>query len=78
MSNFRFKLDKKGVRKLLKSKQVEDMVKSIADDAVSRLGEGYLSETRVGFDRASAIYKADSIRAKRRNLKDNTLLKALK
>lgn len=78
MSKFKFVLDKAGVGQLLKSKETESMLKSIADDAVSRLGEGHSSDSYVGKTRANASYSADSIRAKRRNLKENTLLKALK
>lgn len=78
MSKFKFVLDKAGVGQLLKSKETESMVKSIADDAVSRLGEGHSSSTYIGKNRVNASYTADSIEAKRRNLKDNTLLKALK
>ena len=78
MSKFKFVLDKAGVGQLLKSKETESMLKSLADDAVSRLGEGHSSDSYVGKTRANASYSADSIRAKRRNLRDNTLLKALK
>ena len=78
MSKFKFVLDKAGVGQLLKSKETESMLKSLADDAVSRLGEGHSSDSYVGKTRANASYSADSIRTKRRNLKSNTLLKALK
>ena len=78
MSKFQFVLDKAGVGQLLKSKETESMLKSLADDAVSRLGEGHSSDSYIGRTRANASYSADSIRAKRRNLRDNTLLKALK
>lgn len=78
MSKFKFVLDKAGVGQLLKSKETESMLKSYADDAVSRLGEGHSSDSYIGKKRANASYTADSFKARRKNLKDNTLLKALK
>ena len=78
MSKFRFELDKKGVGQLLRSKETQNMLKSLADDAVSRLGDGHESDVYVGKVRANASYTATTEKTNRKNLKENTLLKALK
>ena len=41
MSNVKIKLNKKGVGKLLKSKELADGLNSLAFAAQSRLGDGY-------------------------------------
>lgn len=73
----KFTLDRAGVRRLLKSDEMLNCVKSYADDAVSSLGEGYEVNTRRGKTRVNAKIQAVSYKAKRDNLTNNTILKAV-
>ena len=78
MSNkVEFKLNSAGVRQLLKSPEMQAGIMQIADHAVSRLGSGYVSEKRNYPERCGAVVKAETFRARRENLKMNTLLKAV-
>ncbi|CYX62069.1 hypothetical protein [Streptococcus suis] len=78
MSNIRFKLNRKGVAELMKSSQMQSILTEKAKMVASRAGEGYASDIYVGKTRANAMVYADSIKAKRDNKKNNTLLKAVK
>lgn len=77
MSKVKFVLDRKGVVALLKSEEAKKLVKSYADNARSKLGDGYSSDVYTGRFRVNASVGAESIKAKRQNLKRNTLLKAV-
>ena len=78
MGNVRFKLDKAGVRELLKSSEMVDVCKSYASDIQGRCGEDYEVTTYVGKNRANASVHAATIEARRENYKNNTLLKAVR
>lgn len=71
------KLDREGVRQMLKSKEAEETCKSFADKALNKLGEGYEVSTMVGRTRVNASVKAKTKKAKRANRKNNTILKAV-
>lgn len=73
----KFTLDRAGVRRLLKSDEMLNCVKSYADDAVNSLGEGYEISTRRGKTRVNAEIRAVSYKAKRDNLANNTILRAV-
>ena len=73
MSKYKFELNRSGVRALLRSDEVKAILKSKADAAAQACGNGYLMQTRV-VARVSAV----SAKAKQDNLKNNTILKALK
>ena len=73
----KFTLDRAGVRRLLKSDEMLNCVKSYADDAVNSLGEGYEADTHTGKSRVNASVYAVSAAAKRDNLANNTILKAV-
>ena len=73
----KFTLDRAGVRRLLKSDEMLNCVKSYADDAVNSLGEGYEVSTRRGKTRVNAEIKAVSYKAKRDSFSKNTILKAV-
>ena len=77
MSNFKFELNREGVRELMKSREMQEIVKAKADAVQRRAGEGYVSDVQTGRNRAVAQVKAETVRAKRSNRKHNTLLKAL-
>ena len=78
MSNFVFKLNRAGVRELLKSSEIQAVLTDKANGIRNRAGDGYESDIYVGKNRANAMVYADSIKAKRDNKKNNTLLKAVK
>lgn len=65
------------MRKMLKSKELEAHLKSIADKAQSQLGEGYEVTTYVGEKRANASVMANTVEARQENSKNNTILKAV-
>ena len=73
----KFTLDRAGVRKLMKSAEMLNCVKSYADDAVNSLGEGYEADAHTGKTRVNASVYAVSAAAKRDNLANNTILKAV-
>lgn len=78
MSKFKFVLNRAGVRQLMQSKEMQSILKDKADAALNSLGEGYKSDTYVGKNRANAMVYADTYQAKRDNLKNNSILKAVR
>lgn len=77
MSEFKFELNRSGVRELMQSSEMKGIVTKHANNAVSRLGSGYGMNTHVGRNRVNAMVYADSIRAKIDNSRHNSLLKAV-
>lgn len=77
MSKVKFKMDKKGIGELLKSKDMTGVLQGYAYQVQGRAGEGYAVNTYVGFDRAHAVVYAETPEAKKDNAENNTLLKAL-
>lgn len=71
-------LSGRGVRDLLRSKEMLDICTEAASTAVQRLGDGYEVTSRTGKTRVNASVAAASVKAKRENAKHNTILKALK
>ncbi len=78
MSKMTFKLNRAGVRALMKSEEMQTILKDIADNALNSLGEGYKSDLRVGKNRANAMVYADTYQAKKDNLENNSILKAVR
>jgi len=78
MSKVEFKLNKAGVRTLMKSEEMQAILKGIADNALNSLGEGYKSDSHVGKNRANAMVYADTYKAKKDNLENNSILKAVR
>ena len=78
MRNFKFELNKAGVRELLKSAEMQSVLDGYAKAAANRAGEGYDAEVHLGKKRAYANVYAATPEAKRDNLDNNTLLKSLK
>lgn len=73
----KFVLDKKGVRELLKSAEIQQECMKYAYAAAGRCGEGYAVESRNYPERSGAAVRADTYKARKDNLKNNTLLKAV-
>ena len=78
MGKFKFVLNRAGVRALMQSEEMQSILKNKADNALNSLGEGYKSDIYVGKNRANAMVYADSFQAKRDNLKNNSILKAVR
>ena len=77
MSNFVFKLNRAGVRELLKSQAMQGVLKEHATTIKNRAGDGYEQDIHVGKNRANAMVKSETFKAIKDNSKNNTLLKAL-
>ena len=78
MNDFHFELNRSGVRKLLKSKEMQNGLSSVAFAAQSRLGDGYTASYYTADTRAVAQTSADSLSARKENAETNSILKALK
>ena len=77
MSNFVFKLNRKGVAELMKSQAMQSVLKEHATTIKNRAGDGYEQDVYVGKNRANAMVKAETFKARKDNSKNNTLLKAV-
>lgn len=77
MSDIKIKLIKSGVRKLLRSDDMQSAVNSLAYRAQNRLGDGYEVTYRKGKNRVNAEVAAVSYEAKKDNLDNNSILKAV-
>ena len=78
MNDFHFELNRSGVRKLLKSKEMQNGLSSVAFAAQSRLGDGYTASHYTADTRAVAEISAGSLSARKENAETNSILKALK
>lgn len=77
MSNFRFVLNKEGVRELLQSPEMIDIISGYTDQITAAAGEGYEGDVKVGKNRIVGMIKSVSEEAKKDNEEHNTLLQAL-
>lgn len=71
-------LIEEGVRGLLQSAEIKAQCKQLADGIAARAGTGYQVTTYTGRTRVNASVIAATNEAKRDNMKNNTLLKAVK
>lgn len=76
--NLKIVLNNEGVKALLKSPEMLSICEKHANNALSRLGDGYEVSSKTGVNRVNASIKAVTRKAKKDNLKNNTILKALK
>lgn len=74
----KFKLNRKGVSELMKSAEMQEVLKDYATGIRNRCGEGYEQDIRVGKNRANAMVSASTYQAKADNLRNNTILKAVR
>lgn len=77
MAKVKVELNPAGVRELLRSPEMVSVCQEYANTAISKLGSGYESTTRIGRNRCNADIAAVTIEAKIDNLKNNSILKAL-
>lgn len=78
MANVQVELNSEGVQELLKSSEMMGICQSLAQGIAGRAGEGYVVTTHTGRSRVNASVKAMTKKAFQDNLKNNTLLKAVK
>lgn len=78
MSKLKFKLNRKGVAELMKSKEMQEVLREYATNIKNRCGEGYEQDMYIGKNRANAMVSAATYQAKSDNLKNNTILKAVR
>lgn len=77
MAKVKFELNGAGVRELMQSDEMVEILREHANRAQQSLGAGYEVSTQVGKTRANASVYAESFAAKRENLKSNTIIKAV-
>lgn len=77
MSKFVFKLNRSGVAELMKSQAMQDVLSEHAKTIKERAGDGYEQDIYIGKNRANAMVKAESFKARKDNSENNTLLKAV-
>lgn len=77
MAKVKIVLNRSGVRDLLRSDEATAVCQEIAQRAVNKLDEGYEVSTYKGVNRVNASVKAVSYKAKKENLENNTILKAV-
>ena len=77
MADFKFELNTAGVRELLQSSEMMSICEQYANNAVAALGDGYEMSTYVGKTRVNASVMAVSYAAKKENLENNSILKAV-
>lgn len=78
MGKMKFKLNGHGVAELMKSDAMQSVLSKHASAIRSRCGDGYEQDIYVGKNRANAMVSADSFEARRDNMKNNTILKAVR
>lgn len=77
MAKVKFELNREGVRDLLRSKEMMDVCQKYANNALGKLGDGYEVTTHTGTNRVNAQVAAVTYAAKKENLSDNTIIKAV-
>lgn len=78
MSKKGFALNYAGVGQLLKSSEMQAVLTDKAAGIRKRCGDGYAQDIYVGKTRANAMVRAKTVKAKRDNMKNNTILKAVR
>lgn len=78
MSKSKFVLNKKGVRDLLRSAEMQSVVEQYASAMQARMGEGWESDVSLGKSRYHGAVWPNTAKAKKDNLKNNTGLKGMK
>lgn len=78
MSKVKFQLNRKGVAELLRSAEMQEVLTEYATGIRNRCGDGYTQDIYVGKNRANAMVSAETYQAKRDNLENNTILKAVR
>jgi len=78
MSKVKFELNRNGVAQLMKSNNMQSILKSEATEIKNRAGSGYEQDIHVGKNRANAMVWASTKSARQDNSTHNTLLKSVR
>ena len=78
MSKTIVKLNRKGVSELMKSKEMQIVLKEYATGIKNRCGDGYEQDIYIGKNRANAKVSAATRQASTDNMQNNTILKAVR
>lgn len=78
MAKVKIELNESGVRELLRSQEMKEICEGYANKALGRLGNGHITKTVMWPERVTTTIHAESYKAKKENLENNTILKALK
>lgn len=78
MSKMKFVLNRRGVAELMKSEEMKAVLMDHATAIRNRCGDGYEQDIYAGKNRANAMVSAATYQAKSDNLKNNTILKAVR
>ena len=76
MSDFKFALNRAGVRELMQSQEMQDVLVEFAGQVAERAGDGY--SVYVGINRANVSVRTETEEAMADNLDHNTLEKAIR
>ena len=76
--NIKFELNREGVRDLMRSKEMMSVCTDYANAALGRLGPGYEVNSQVGKNRVNAEVAATTYSAKKDNMENNSILKAIR
>lgn len=76
-NDFKFELNRDGVRELMQSDEMLKICKQYANTAMASLGNGYEVSDMVGKTRVNVQISAETFETRRENLKNNTILKSL-
>lgn len=76
-SKVKIDLDFGNMRRLLRSKAMKDMLMNEAEGIALKCGEGYEAKAKLMPSREIAIVEAETNAARRDNLENNTILKAV-
>ena len=78
MSKVNFKLNREGVRELLRSPEAMSVCRTYASAIRNRAGDGYEVDTYTGRNRVNASVRAETYEARKENYENNTLLKSIR
>lgn len=78
MSKMKFELNSSGVSALLRSTEMQNFLEEKGKAVADRAGEGFELTVSPGQKRANATISTTNIKSRKKNAKDNTLLKALR
>lgn len=77
MDKVKIELNSSGIRQLLKSEEMGQMLKQQAEQIRARCGSGYSTDLYQASSRVIAGVFAETAEAAKQNSRENTLLKAL-
>ena len=77
MAKVKIELNSSGIRQLLKSEEMGQMLKQQAEQVRARCGSGYSTDSYQASSRVIAGVFAETAEAAKQNSRENTLLKAL-